>query len=193
MLSYSSKLLLIFYLAFLTFLIRYFLLTQSNCVALNSNILLYIFLLILFFIRWYTNFQKCLNSFMHFYGFLLRKILEILQYFQYIKIYEVMENVGTALFYIICVFAAMITMRLLILENSCGDESLISTFHFLCKAIVPVYYSVYLPFLLSKKILSCSLHFIKFLILCTLRLIILFLKFFFYLAVLYLLSVLLVL
>ena len=60
-LSFSFKLLLIFYLAFLTFLIRYFLLTQSNCVALNLNILLYIFLLILFFIRQYTNFQKRLN------------------------------------------------------------------------------------------------------------------------------------
>ena len=100
-----------------------------------------------------------------------------------------MENVGIALFYRIDVFAAITTMRLLILEILCGDESLISTFHFLCKVIVPLYYSVYLPFLLSKKILSCSLHFIKFLILCTLRLIILFLKFLFYLAVLYLLSV----
>ena len=62
-------------------------------------------------------------------------------------------------------------------------------FSFLCTAIVSVYYSVYLPFLSSKKILSFSLHFIKFLILCTLRLIILFLTFLFYLAVLYLLSV----
>ena len=94
-----------------------------------------------------------------------------------------------ALFYRICVFAAIITIRLSILEVLCGDESLISIFHFLCKAIVPVYYSVYLPFLLSKKILSRSLRFIKFLILCTLRLIILFLTFLFYLAVLYLLSV----
>ena len=126
---------------------------------------------------------------MYFCGFLLRKILEILQYFQYVKIYKAMENVGIALFYRICVFPAIITMRLLILEILSGNESLISVFHFLCKAIVPVYYSVYLPFLLSKKILSCSLHFTKFLILCTLRLIILFLKFLFYLAVLYLLSV----
>ena len=116
---------------------------------------------------------------MYFYGFLLCKILEILQYFQYIKVYEAMENVGIVLFYRICVFAAIITMRLVILE----------IFHFLCKAIVPVYYSVYLPFLLSKKLLSCSLLFIKVLILCTLRLIILFLRFLFYLAVLYLLSV----
>ena len=116
---------------------------------------------------------------MYFYGFLLGKFLEILQYFQYIKIYEAMENVDIALFYRICAFAAIITMRLLILEILCGDESLTSIFHFLCKAIVPVYYSVYLPFLLSKKILSCSLHFIKSLILCTLRLIILFLKFLF--------------
>ena len=126
---------------------------------------------------------------MYFYGFLLRKILEILQYFQYIKIYEAMENVDIASFYRICVFAAIITTRLLILTILCGDESLISIFNFLCKAIVPVYHSVYLPFLLSKKILSCSLHFIKFLILCSLRLIILFLKFLFYLAVLYFLSV----
>ena len=115
-LSYSSKLLLIFYLAFLTFLIRYFLLTQSNCVALNLNILLYIFLLILFLIRRHTNFQKRLNFFMSFYRFLLRKILKILQYFQYIKIYKAMENVGIALFYRICVFVAIISMRLLILE-----------------------------------------------------------------------------
>ena len=125
---------------------------------------------------------------MYFYGFLLRKILEILQFFQYTKIYEAMENVGIALFYRICVVAAIITMRLLILEILCGDESLISIFDFLSKAIVPVYYSVYLPLLLSKKILSCSLRFIKFLILCTLRLIILSLRFLFYLAVLYLLS-----
>ena len=62
-------------------------------------------------------------------------------------------------------------------------------FHLFCKAIVSVYCSVYLPFLLSKKILSYSLCFIKFLLSCTLRLIILFLRFLFYLAVLYLLSV----
>ena len=99
-----------------------------------------------------------------------------------------MENVGIALFYRICVVAAIITMRLLILEILCGDESLIPIFHFLCKAIVPVYYSVYLPLLLSKKILSCSLRFIKFLILHNLRLIILSLRFLFYFAVLYLLS-----
>ena len=126
---------------------------------------------------------------MYFYGFLLRKILEILHFFQFTKIYEAMENVGIALFYRICVVAAIITMRLLILEILCGDESLISIFDFLSKAIVPVYYSVYLPLLLSKKILSCSLRFIKFLILCTLRFIILSLRFLFCLAVLYLLSV----
>ena len=192
-LCYSSKLLLIFYSVFLTFLTRCFFLTQSNCVIFSTYILPfymlpYIFLLILFFIRRYTNFQKRLNSFMYFYGFLLRKILEILQFFQYTKIYEAMENVGIALFYRICVVAAIITMRLLILEILCGDESLISIFDFLSKAIVPVYYSVYLPLLLSKKILSCSLRFIKFLILHNLRLIILSLRFLFYFAVLYLLS-----
>ena len=141
------------------------------------------------FYKTVSNFQKRLNSFMYFYGFLLRKILEILQYFQYTKTYEAMENVGIALFYRICVLAAIITMRLLILKIFFGDESLISIFHSLCEAIVTIYFSVYLPFLLSKKILSCSLRFIKFLILCTLRLIILFLRFLFYLADLYLLSV----
>ena len=180
---------------FLTLLTRCFLLTRSNCVIFWTYILPfymlpYIFLLILFFIRRYTNFQKRLNSFMYFYGFLLRKILEILQFFQYTKIYEAMENLGIALFYRFYVVAAIIiTMRLLILEILCGDESLISIFDFLCKAIVPVYYSVYVPLLSSKKILSCSLRFIKFLILCTLRFIILSLRFLFYLAVLYLLSV----
>ena len=149
-LCYSSKL-FIFYSVFLTFLTRCFLLTQSNCVFFSTYILPfymlpYIFLLILFFIRRYTNFQKRLI-----YGFLLRKILETLQFFQYTKIYEAMENVGIALFYRICVVAAIITMRLLILEILCGDESLISIFDFLCKAIVPVYYSIYLPLLLSKK------------------------------------------
>ena len=143
-LCYSSKLLLIFYLVFLTFLTRCFLLTQSNCVVflpyiLPFYMLPYIFLLILFFIRRYTNFQK--------------RLIYSLQFFQYTKIYEAMENVGIALFYRICVVAAIITMRLLILEILCGDESLISTFHFLCKAIAPVYYSVYLPLLLSKNIL----------------------------------------
>ena len=185
----SSKLLLIFYLVILTFLTKCFF---SNSVKLCDyfNIhftilhVTYIFLLILFFIRRYTNFQKRLI-----YGFLLRKILEILQFLQYTKIYEAMESVSIASFYRFCMAAAIITMRLLILEILCGDESLISIFDFLCKAKVPVYYSVYLSLILSKKILSCSLHFIKFLILCTLRFILLSLRFLFYLAVLYLLSV----
>ena len=122
---------IIFHLVFLASLIRYFLLTQSNYVVLNLHIFQNIFLLILFFIRWYTNFQKHLNSFMYFYGFLLRKILETLQFFQYTKIYKSMEDVGIALFYRICVLAAIITMRLLILEILCGDESLILIFHFM--------------------------------------------------------------
>ena len=126
---------------------------------------------------------------MYFYGILLRKIIVILQFFQYTKIYEKMENVGIASFYRICLLAVIITMRLLILKILCGDESLTSIFHFFCKAIVSVYYSGYLPFYLSKKILSCSLHFIiKFLILCTIRLILL-LRFLFCLTVLYLFSV----
>ena len=82
-------------------------------------------------------------------------------------------------------------MRMLILTIFCGEESVISVFQFLRKAIVSVYYSIYLPFLLSrkKKFLSCSLRFIKFLIFCTLRFIILFLRFLFYVAVSYLLTV----
>ena len=60
---YSSKLLLIFYLVISTFLTRCFLLTQSNCVIFPTYILpfcmlSYIFFLILFFLRQYTNFQK---------------------------------------------------------------------------------------------------------------------------------------
>ena len=114
---------------------------------------------------------------MNFYGSLLRKILEIQQFFLYTKIYETMKNFRTVSFYRICKLAAIITMRLLIIKIFCGDKSLISIFHFLCKAIVFVYYSVYLLFLLSKRILLCSLHFIKFLILCTQRSIVLFLTF----------------
>ena len=45
------------------------------------------------FIKRYTNFQKRLYLFTNLYGSLLRKILEILKYFQYAKIYETMENV----------------------------------------------------------------------------------------------------
>ena len=70
---YSSKSLLIFYLAFLIFLIRYFLLSQSNCLVVKLDIISYIFLLILFFLRNNTNFQKCLISFVYSYGFLFRK------------------------------------------------------------------------------------------------------------------------
>ena len=79
--------------------------------------------------------------------------------FQYAKIYERMENVDIDSFYRICLLAAIITMKLLILKILYGEESLRSIFHFLCKVIVSGYYSVYLPFLLSKKILSCSLFF----------------------------------
>ena len=72
------KLLLTFYLAFLAFLISYLLLTQSNSVVLNLNILAYILLLILLFMRRYANLQKHLNSFMNLNDSLLRKIFEIL-------------------------------------------------------------------------------------------------------------------
>ena len=158
---------------FLTFLTRCFVLAQWNCVVsppfiLPFYMLPYIFLLILYFIRRYTNFQK-----RFIYSYLLRKFLEILQFFQYTKIYEAMENVGIALFYRICVVATIKTMKLLIQEILSEDENLISIFHFLCKAIVPIYCSVFLPLLLSKKFLSCSICFIKFLILCTRRLLML--------------------
>ena len=126
------------------------------------------------------HFQKRVNSFMYFYGFLFRKIIEILQLFQCTKIYETMENVGIALFYRIFLLAAIISITLLILKILSGDECLISIFHFACKAVVCVCYSVYQPFPLSERILSCSLRFITFLALCTLRLIILFLRFLFY-------------
>ena len=70
----------------------------TNSVKLCSFFTIYftilhatIFLLIFFFIRRYTNFQKRLI-----YSFLLHKILEILQFFQYTKIYEAMQNVGIA-------------------------------------------------------------------------------------------------
>ena len=62
------------------------------------------------------------------------KFLEILQFFQDAKIYERMKNFDS--FYRICLLAAIITTRLLILKIFYGDESLISIFHFLCKAIV---------------------------------------------------------
>ena len=100
--------------------------------------------------------------------------------FQCTKIYETMENVGIALFYRIFLLAAIISITLLILKILSGDECLISIFHFACKAVVCVCYSVYQPFPLSERILSCSLRFITFLALCTLRLIILFLRFLFY-------------
>ena len=43
---------------FVQSIIIHFLLTQSNCVVLNLNIFAYSFLLILIFLREYTNFQS---------------------------------------------------------------------------------------------------------------------------------------
>ena len=96
---------------------------------------------------------------MYFYGLLLRKILKILQFFQYTEIYETMENVDIASFYRICVLAAIITIRLLTLKILCGDEGLISVFRFLCEAIFSVYFSVDLPFILLKKVLSYNIDY----------------------------------
>ena len=59
-------------------------------------------------------------------------------------------------------------------------------FSFSCKPIVSVYSQFYLPFLLLKAILSCSLCFIKFLLLFTISSINLFLRFLLYLIILYL-------
>ena len=73
---------------------------------------------------------------MCFYGFLLCKILEILQLFQYTEIYGTMENVGIALFYRIFVLAAIITMRLLTLDILYGDENLKSIFNINMKSLI---------------------------------------------------------
>ena len=112
-----------------------------------------------------------------------------MQFFRCTKTYEAMENVGINVFYRFCVLTALITMNFLILLILCGSEILISIFHFFCKAIVPVYHTVSVLFLLSKNILSCRLRLIKVLGLCILRFVILFHRFLFYLVVFYLLSV----
>ena len=128
-----------FYLALLVFLISYFLLTQSTCVILNLKILAYILLRIHFLLRRFTNFQKRLNSFINFFSSSIPKILEMLQFFQYTKIHDRMENAGMASFYIFLLLAAIITTRLLILKMLLGDESLILIFHLLLKTMVSVY------------------------------------------------------
>ena len=124
---------------------------------------------------------------MYSYDFLFCRILKILQFFQYTKFYKRMENASFALYHRIYLLAPLISMRLLILKILCWVESLISVFIFLCKSTVLIYYPVYLSFLLSKKILSWSLRYIKFLVLCTLRLITLFVTYLFYFKVLFLL------
>ena len=63
-----------------------------------------------------------------------------------------MENVDIDS-YKFCLLAAIITTRLLILKNLYENETLIAIFNFIYKAIVFVYYSIYIPFLLSKKII----------------------------------------
>ena len=113
---YSSNVLLSFYLALLPFLFSYILLTQSIWVVLNLNILLRIS----FFIEMVFQFLKALQFFMNLHSFLISKILKILQFLQYPKIYERMENVGIDLFYRIFLLAAMITTRLLILKVFMG-------------------------------------------------------------------------
>ena len=54
-----------------------------------------------------------------------------------------MEIVHLESFYRMFLLAAIITMRSLILKILCGDEGSISIFHFLYKAIVPVYCSLH--------------------------------------------------
>ena len=67
---------------------------------------------------------------MYFHGFLIRKII----------LKSMKQWIMSALPYFreFSVLAAIITMRLLILETLCGDESLIQIFRFLCKAMVLV-------------------------------------------------------
>ena len=90
-----------------------------------------------------------------------------------------------------CLLATIITIRLLILNMIlCRGESLISIFHsFYKKPQFPSTTQFIQHFFYPKKKSSCCLRFISFLIWCSLRSIILFLRFLFYLAVLYLLSV----
>ena len=107
------------------FLISYFLLAQTNCVVLNLSILAYTFLLILFFLRRYTNFHECLNPFRNFYGFLLCKVFEMLRFSQGGNICERMENYVTDSFYRICLLEAIINILYLVMKILYGDESLI--------------------------------------------------------------------
>ena len=60
-----------------------------------------------------------------------------------------MENVGIASFY--RVFLLVANDKYEILKIFCGDESLISIFNFMSKAIVSFYYSVYLPFFYQER------------------------------------------
>ena len=80
-----------------------------------------------------------------------------------------MENVSIDIIYVICLLATVIATRLLIQKILLGNESLISIFDSSFKGIVFRYYSVYLPFLLIKKIPSCSLCFIKACVRCFLK------------------------
>ena len=70
-----------------------------------------------------------------------------------------MENIGIASFYRICLLTVIVAMPLLIMKILCVDESLISVFYFLYKAVVYIYYSTSLPIIsfIRKKIVRQSM------------------------------------
>ena len=118
------QLLLTFYLSFLALLIRYFFTNSVKLCGFKFEQFSTHFSSDFIFYKTAYRFSKTL-----FYGSLLRKILEILQFFQNTKIYKIMENLDIASFHKICLLATIITMRLLILKI-CRDENLISVLHF---------------------------------------------------------------
>ena len=69
------------------------------------------------------QFQKGLNPFINFYGPLFSQNLSNSAIFQSVKVHKKMEYVCNKLFYRICLLAAIITSRLLILNILYGDES----------------------------------------------------------------------
>ena len=81
-----------------------------------------------FVIRQYTNFKKRLHSFICFYDSFLRKIIDILQFFQYPKIYQRAGNVGIGLISHNLSVRSHNNYRLLILKILYGDDSLMSVF-----------------------------------------------------------------
>ena len=73
-----------------------------------------------------------------------------------------MENIGIASFYRICLLTVIVAMPLLIVKILCVDESLISVFYFLYKAVVYIYYSTtslpIISFIRKKIVRQSMLH-----------------------------------